>query len=106
MTEGKCTDNRALLIVYDITFGMTIHCGGLKVRDPIDQHAMSYEGGMIALTSRLRRQPVQRVVALAHSPNLSAESERGGGGKRPAVGVDVGDGNLDGSVVLRGDKAV
>ena len=30
--ERRCndTDNRALLIVYTITFGMTRHCGGLQ----------------------------------------------------------------------------
>ena len=58
------------------------------------------------LTSSLGRQSVDGVVALAVGPDLSAESERGGGTKRAAVSVDVGDANLDGRVVLRGDESV
>ena len=57
-------------------------------------------------TSSLGSQAVQRVVALAHSPNLTAKSEGGGCRKRPAVGIDVGNGDLDRSVVLGGDEAV
>ena len=95
------TDNRALLIVYIITFGTTRRCGGLKTKSASD-----FEREVKLRTARLGSQTVQRVIALTHSPNLTAESEGGGGGKRPAVGVDVRDGDLDRSVVLGGDETV
>ena len=60
----------------------------------------------LILTTRLGGQTVERVVALAHCPNLAAESERGGSGKRPSVNVDVGDSDLDRGVVLGGDETV
>ena len=97
-----CTDDkRALPLVLKITFGTTRRCGGLKTKS-----ASALEREVKLRTARLGSQTVQGVIRLAHSPDLAAESERGGGGERPAVGVDVRDGNLDRSVVLRGDEAV
>ena len=83
----------------------------LRRTTPMDkgQHSDPRPGDQVKkarLTSSLGRQSVDGVVALAVGPDLSAESERGGGTKRAAVSVDVGDANLDGRVVLRGDEAV
>ena len=58
------------------------------------------------LTAGLRRKTVQGVVALAHSPDHTAEREGSGGRECPAVRVDVDNANLNGCVVLGGDEAV
>lgn len=58
------------------------------------------------LTTGLRRQPVERVVALTVCPNLSAQRKGSGGGERTTVRVNVGYGDLDGGVVLRSDQTV
>lgn len=63
-------------------------------------------GVWIVRTSRLRCQPVQRVVALAVSANLPAEGERGGRVQGTAVGVDIDNGDLNRGVVLRGNETV
>lgn len=62
--------------------------------------------GEALLTASLGSQAVERIVALALGPDLSAESEGGGGGEGTAVGVDIGNDDLDGGVVLGGDEAV
>ena len=89
--DVEYTDKKAHSHVYGITFGRTTRFGGLRA----NVSRASQENKMGIRTARLGRQTVQRVIALAHCPYLSAESERGGGGKRPAVGVDVCDNNLD-----------
>lgn len=58
------------------------------------------------LTACLRRQPVKRVIALAHRADLAAKREIGGSAERAAVLVDVRNANLDRCVVLGGDQAV
>ena len=58
------------------------------------------------LTTGLRRQTVQGVVALAHRTNLAAQSEGSAGLECPAILVDVGNGNLHGRVVLSSDESV
>ena len=58
------------------------------------------------LTTGLRRQTVQGVVALAHGADLAAEGKSGRGGEGAAVGVDVGNADLNRSVVLRCDETV
>lgn len=58
------------------------------------------------LTTSLRRQAVQGVVALAIRTDLTAECESGRGGEGTAVSIDIGDANLDGRVVLGGNEAV
>lgn len=52
-------------------------------------------------------QPVQRVVCLAHRPYEAAESEGGVvAGDGASISRDVGDGDLDGAVVIGADEAV
>ena len=58
------------------------------------------------LTTSLGRQPVQGVVALTIGTDLAAERESRGGREGTAISIDVDDGDLDRSVVLRGNKAV
>jgi hypothetical protein len=55
----------------------------------------------------LLSQPVQRVVRLAHCPNKPAKREVGVlSWNGAAVVVDVGDGDLDGTMVIGADQAV
>ena len=85
----------------------------LLVRPDVAQHCigddyqrcLGHSRGKL-LTSSLSSQSVERIVALALGPDLSAEGKGGGGGEGTAVGVDVGDDDLDGGVVLGGDEGV
>ena len=60
----------------------------------------------VSRTASLGRQAVQGVVALAISADLAAERKAGGGAESTAIGVDIGDADLDGRVVLGGDETV
>lgn len=55
-------------------------------------------------TSIPRRQPVNRVVALALRPHESRKGVGGEGASQPARRIDVADVDLDGRVVLGGDE--
>ncbi len=82
---------------YDQTFRRT---GQTQLS--ITNHAES----VVLLTTGLRRQTVQGVVALAHRPDLTAECESSRGLECPAIGVNVYHADLHGRVVLGGDEAV
>lgn len=57
-------------------------------------------------TASLGRKAVDRVVRLAHGPDLAAECERGVRVLETTVSVNVADDDLNRGVVLGSDKAV
>lgn len=87
----------------EITSGTTTRSGGLQ---QVASSVQNVDFKNQTLTTGLRRETVQGVVALAHSPDRTAKREGGGGGECPAVRVDVNNADLDGGVVLGGDEAV
>lgn len=89
---------RSIYFWYDHTFRRTV-----KWHEHVRRAKHAHHG---IRTSRLRCQPVDGVVALAHSTDGAAEREGGHGGQSPAVGIDVDDAKLNGRVVLRGNETV
>jgi hypothetical protein len=57
------------------------------------------------LTTLLSSQSVDGVIGLTLGSDLTNESDGGGGLEGDTVGVDVGDGELDGGVVLGVDES-
>jgi hypothetical protein len=60
--------------------------------------------GIEMLTSGLRSEPVNRVIALTLRAYLATKREGGRSGERTTVLVDISDADLDRSVVLGSDE--
>jgi hypothetical protein len=98
----RCNKEDRKIIYSEITSSRTRRSGELND----DMSYKKLERSITRRTPSFRRQTVDGVIGLALGANLTTKREIGACGERTAVLVDIGDCELDGSMVLGYDKAV